>query len=165
MATSESQITQIYRSEDAQQILNIAIARREESGELTRSQLFEIASELGIAPSDIEAAEREWLTYSAEEREKQVFNAYRRNRLKKGFIKYAIVNTFLILINLVSAQGLSWSLYILLAWGLGLALSAWNVYQTSGEDYEQAFQRWRLKKQVGQSIGSVTDKFLKWLQS
>ncbi|WP_333452063.1 hypothetical protein [Microcoleus sp. K5-D4] len=35
-------------------------------------------------------------------------------------------------------------------WGLGLWLNAWNVERTEGEEYEQAFQRWRLKKQVGQ---------------
>lgn len=34
MAANESQITQIYSSEDAQAILQLAIARREEAGEL-----------------------------------------------------------------------------------------------------------------------------------
>ncbi|WP_445307959.1 hypothetical protein [Microcoleus vaginatus] len=35
--------------------------------------------------------------------------------------------------------------------GLGIvAECAWNVDRTEGQDYEKAFGRWRLKKQVGQ---------------
>ncbi|MEG4067745.1 hypothetical protein QUA42_10375 [Microcoleus sp. Pol11C2] len=45
---------------------------------------------------------------------------------------------------------LDWSLLILRRWGLGLSLNAGNVDRTEGEEYEQAFQRRRLKKQVGQ---------------
>ncbi|MFQ4135779.1 hypothetical protein PGN35_005615 [Nodosilinea sp. PGN35] len=50
----------LYPAEDAQQILSLAIARQTESGELSRTQLLEIADELGIAPETIAAAEREW---------------------------------------------------------------------------------------------------------
>ena len=43
----------LYASEDAQQILQIAIAKETEAGELTRAQLAEIASELNIAPETL----------------------------------------------------------------------------------------------------------------
>ena len=165
MAANENQISQIYGSEDAQAILQIAIARREDEGELSRSQLFEIAAELGISEQDIVAAEQQWLANRGEFAEKQNFNSYRRGKLRKNLTKYGIVNSFLVLLNLAAAHELSWSLFILLTWGLGLSLNAWNVYQNEGEEYEQAFQRWRLKKQVGESIGTATDKFMKWLQS
>lgn len=164
MTTSNSQITQTYRSEEAQAILKIAIARKEEGGELTRGQLFEIATELGIAQEDLLAAEQEWLAHTEEDREKQVFNAYRRGRLKQSFVKFAIANSFLMLLNLISAHEFSWALYILLGWGLFLTLKAWNVYQMDGEEYEQAFQRWRLRKQVGQSINTLAGRVRKWLQ-
>lgn len=165
MATNETQISQIYGSEDAQAILQIAIARRQDEGELSRVQLFEIAAELGISEQDIVAAEQQWLANRGEFSEKLAFNGYRRGKLQKNVTKYGIINTFLVLLNLAGSHELSWSLFILLGWGLGLSLNAWNVYQTEGEDYEQAFQRWRLKKQVGESIGTATNKFLKWLQS
>ncbi|TAG97316.1 MAG: hypothetical protein EAZ18_03230 [Oscillatoriales cyanobacterium] len=166
MATNDSQISQVYGSEDAQAILQIAIAQKEENGELSRVQLFEIAAELGISEQDIAAAEQQWLANRGESSQKLAFNNYRRRKLQKNVTKYAIVNTFLVLLNLAGgSHELSWSLFILLTWGLGLSLNAWNVYQTQGEDYEEAFQRWRLKKQVGQSIGAATNKFMKWLQS
>ncbi|MEG4941675.1 2TM domain-containing protein [Microcoleus sp. F4-D5] len=53
-------------------------------------------------------------------------------------------------IAIAAVRGLDWSLLILLRWGLGLSLTAWNVDRTEGEEYEKAFGRWRLKKQVGQ---------------
>ncbi len=165
MATNDSQISQVYGSEDAQGILQIAIARRQDEGELSRVQLFEIATELGISEQDIVAAEQQWLATRGEFAEKLAFNGYRRGKLQKNLTKYGIINSFLVLLNLAGSHELSWSLFILLTWGLGLSLNAWNVYQTEGEDYEQSFQRWQLKKQVGQSIGTATNKFMKWLQS
>jgi hypothetical protein len=165
MTTNDSQISQVYGSEDAQGILQIAIARREDEGELSRAQLFEIASELGISEQDIVAAEQQWLATRGEFAEKLAFNGYRRGKLQKNVTKYGIINSFLVMLNLAGSHELSWSLFILLTWGLGLSLNAWNVYQTEGEDYEQSFQRWQLKKQVGQSIGTATNKFMKWLQS
>jgi hypothetical protein len=81
--------------------------------------------------------------------------------LKENLVKYSIVNSFLVLLNLASTHNLSWSLYILLAWGLGLSLQAWKTYQTSGEEYEQAFQRWRVKQQLGQSFTTLVNKWLK----
>ncbi|MEG4969273.1 hypothetical protein QUB11_21890 [Microcoleus sp. B6-A1] len=45
---------------------------------------------------------------------------------------------------------LDWSLLILLRWGLRLSLNAGNFDRTEGKEYEQAFGRWQLKKQVGQ---------------
>ena len=51
----------LYASEEAQQILQIAIAKETEGGELTRTQLMEIAAELNIAPETLMSAEREWL--------------------------------------------------------------------------------------------------------
>ena len=165
MAVNETQISQVYGSEDAQGILQLAIARRQDEGELSRVQLFEIATELGISEQDIAAAEQQWLATRGEVQEKLVFNTYRSQKLQKNVTKYGIINSFLVLFNLAGSHELSWSLFILLTWGLGLSLNAWNVYQTEGEDYEQAFGRWRLKKQVGESLGTATNKFLKWLQS
>jgi hypothetical protein len=164
MATTENAITQTYASEDAQKILQLAIARREETGEMSRDQLFEVASELGISPVDVQAAEMEWLSNKGEFQEKNLFNVYRRSRLQQNLVKYGIVNTFLVLLNLAASHELSWSIIVLLIWGLGLALNAWNIYQPEGEEYEQAFQRWRLKKQVGQSIVTIADKLIKKFQ-
>lgn len=165
MTNTQTQITTTYQTEDLQQILHLAIAKRDEGGELTKAQVMEIAAEMGITPEELEVAEKEWQLCKEEFQEKHIFNTIRKQKLKQSLIKYGIVNTFLVLLNLAIAHTLSWSLPVLLLWGVFLALKAWRTYQTDGEEYEKEFQRWRLKKQVGKSIGSLADRVLKSLQA
>ncbi|MCH2048738.1 MAG: 2TM domain-containing protein [Trichodesmium sp. ALOHA_ZT_67] len=165
MTNPQNEITQTYAQDDVQQILQLALVNRSEGGEFTKVQLLEIAQEMGVSPEELAVAEQEWLSQRGEFQEKQIFNQVRREKLKQGAIKYGIVNSFLLLLNLVTSHTFSWSLPILLLWGLWLALDAWKTFQIEGENYENAFQRWRLKKQLGQSIGSLVDKFFKIVKS
>jgi len=165
MTNTETKIITTYQTEDVQQILHLAIAKREEGGELSKAQVMEIAFEMGISPEELEIAEKEWLLRKEEFQEKQVFEDLRKQKLKQSLIKYGIVNTFLVLLNLATVHTLSWSLPIVLLWGAWLALKTWRTYQNDGEEYEKEFQRWRLKKQVGKSIGSLADRVLKSLQA
>lgn len=158
---SDAPITRAYSQDDVQQILHLALNRQEQGGEMSRAQLLEIAHDLNISAENLQAAELEWNNRQGEFQQRQVFEIYRRSKLQKNAIQFSIVNSFMVLLNLVSTHELSWSLYILLAWGLGLALQGWKTYQTEGEEYEQAFQRWRVKKQLGQSFNTLMSKWLK----
>ena len=135
-------MTHTYRSEDVQQILQRAMAHKQE-GEFSREQLLEMASELGISPDILQAAEQEWLAQREGVRERQAFNTYQRRAFRAHLIPYLAVNTFLILLNLLTSPSRFWAIYPLLGWGLGLALHGWSAYQTEGENYEKAFQVWR----------------------
>ena len=161
MTVSETKITRSYQQEDIQQILNLAIARQASGGEFSREQLVEIAAELGISTDTLQDAEQEWLVQQKEGQKRKEFNAYRRSKFQKRFGKYAIVNSFLVCLNLVSAGQVSWSLYILLFWGLWLGLGAWNTYQLKGEEYEQAFRKWYRKHQLTQSIYTRINNWIK----
>jgi hypothetical protein len=165
MPVSDTQMTHSYHQEDIQQILNLAIARQSNDGEFTRTQLVEIADELGISAETLIAAEQEWLLRKDEIQKRDEFNLYRHKQLKKGIGKYVIVNSFLIILNLLSAGQLSWSLYILLIWGLWLGLRAWNTYQLEGEDYERAFQKWYRKHQLSSIARSIFTRIDNWLKS
>jgi 2TM domain len=153
-------MTELYRSEDAQQILHIAIAKQAEAGELTRTQLYEIAAELNIASSDMQAAEQEWKILQGESVERRAFDLQRRQRFQRRFARFAIVTGFLMLLNLLLSSGLGWSLYILLGWGVGVALDAWKTFKLSGEDYEEAFIRWRQKRQIKRSVSTLVNRLL-----
>jgi len=161
MTASETKITRSYHQEDIQQILQIAIARQAYEGEFSRAQLLEIAAELEISPDCLQIAEQEWLSQQGKLQQRQAFNTYRRSKFKQHFGNYVIVNSFLVPLDLVSTHHLSWSLYVLLLWGLGLGLDAWNTFQSEGEEYERAFQKWYRKHQLRQSINSVLNKWLK----
>lgn len=161
MTVFETQITRSYHQEDIQQILNLAIARQANGGEFSREQLVEIATELGISTDTLLEAERDWQIQQGEQQKRSEFNLYRRGKLQKRVGKYLIVNSFLVGLNFISAGELSWSLYILLFWGLGLGLGAWNTYQLQGEEYEQAFRKWYRKHQIAQSIYTRINSWMK----
>jgi hypothetical protein len=158
-------MTDIYEQEEAQEILKIAFTRQIDRGEISKAQLLEISAELGISPEEFQAAEQEWLMQQGEMREQRAFAAYRQSRLRKNAARYGIINTFLVLLDLLTGSPLDWSLYIALIWGLFIALNAWKTYQTDGEDYEKAFQRWRLKQQVGRSLKNLSNRWLKGLSN
>ncbi|NMG06690.1 2TM domain-containing protein [Brasilonema sp. UFV-L1] len=155
--------TRTYTQEDIQQILNLAIARQadDKDKEFSYEQLLEIATELEISTDTLKQAERDWLEQQGEMLQRQAFNAQRQGRFKKRFGNYAIVNVFLLSMDLIGGAGLSWSLYILLCCGFAVGLDAWNTFQTKGEEYELAFERWRRKHQVKKFFNTVVNKWLK----
>ncbi|BAY49138.1 hypothetical protein SAMD00079811_67670 [Scytonema sp. HK-05] len=163
MAAFETRLTRTYSQEDIQQILHLAIARQadDKDKEFSYEQLLEIAAELEISPETLKQAERDWLEQLGEIQQRQAFNAHRQGRFKKRFGNYAIVNAFLLSLDLLSGGGLSWSLYILLCCGLAAGLDGWNTFQTKGEEYELAFHRWRRQHQVKKFFNTVVNKWLK----
>jgi 2TM domain len=164
MDTSGSNSERSYSQEDIQQILHLAIARQadDQDKEFSYEQLVEIAGELDISLDSLTLAETDWLTQRGEIQQRQAFNIYRQGRFKKRFGNFAIINGFLLVLDFIGGSNVSWSLYILVLWGLTVVLDAWNTYQTKGDDYELAFQRWNRKHQIKQSFNSLMNKFLKF---
>ncbi|NJN21026.1 MAG: 2TM domain-containing protein [Leptolyngbya sp. RL_3_1] len=152
-------IPQLYPSEEAQAILQIAITRQAEGGELTRLQLLEIAAELGITEATLTEAEQIWQTQRSELADRTAFQQFRRQRFQHHLIRYGVVNIFLMALNYLAADRLSWSLYILLIWGLALALQGWNTFRP--EDYQDSeeFEKWRRRQQIKRSL----NRFMDWL--
>jgi hypothetical protein len=158
MTATSSEI--YYRSEDAQQILNIAIARQAEVGELTRTQLLEIASELNIAASDIVAAEQEWVLQQGELVERQKFDKARQGRFQSRLVRYGIIGAGLYVLTLFTPISLAVVSPIL--WGLGfiIALAAWKTYGLSEEDYNNAFMKWQQRQKLKRSVTGLLNRCL-----
>ncbi len=105
-----------YSAEQVQQILVAAMGQGEEDG-FSRSQLAEMATDLGISPDALRQAEQihpELPAQSAPEPKRQKF----RQQLRT----YAVVNTFLLALNFSLSGSITWAIYPLLGWGLGLLL-------------------------------------------
>ncbi len=150
----------LYASEDAQQILQIAIAKETESGDLTRIQLAEIASELNIAPETLWSAEREWVALKSESSQQHLFNQQRRQEFQHSLLRYGIVNGFLLLLNLLLTGGVGFVGFVGLSWGIVLALHGMRAYSTSGHRYHQDFEKWSRRQQVKRSVRSLFSRFL-----
>ena len=150
----------VYQSEDAQAILQIAIARHTEEGELTRSQLFEIAEELGIASDTLVAAEQQWALQQQESVEIAAFDKYRQQRFQSHLVRFAVVNAVLFTLNWLSAGTVSWALYIFVLWGAGLGLQAWQTYWPNEQQYRHRFEKWRRQEQIKRSFSRMMDWLL-----
>jgi energy-converting hydrogenase A subunit M len=159
MKSSELSYPQSYNQEEIQKILELALSRKVDSEELTRDQLWEIGSELGIDLQTLQEAEQDWLNQKAIYLQHLEFDQYRREILKQKVVKYFIVNSFVTALDLVTTHHLSFSLYLILIWGLFLSLETWKTLQNKGENYEQAFQRWQLRQELKNSLQTVWDKF------
>lgn len=155
----------LYAMEDAQRILQLAIAQETESGELSHQQLLEIAEELNISPATLQSAEQEWRIIKRKAEDHRLFQHQRQQRLQSQVVRYGIVLSFLVIIDFLTPGGtflghLGFSLYVALFWGLGLSLKAWRTLQTSGERYERDLNKWRRKRSMQQTINGVVDRFL-----
>lgn len=156
-------MTELYRSEDAQQILQIAIARQAEAGELSRAQLYEIAAELNIAAVDLEQAEQEWQIRKGELADRQVFIRLRQSQFKQRLVRFLIVNGFLLALNLLISPGWLWALYVALFWGIGVALDAWRTYGMGQEEFELAFQGWQQRQKLKRSVSTALYRLNQWI--
>ena len=150
----------LYASEEAQQILQIAIAKDTESGELTRVQLAEIASELNIAPETLWSAEREWIDLQSESSQKAIFNQQRQQKFHHHLMRYGIVNAFLLLLNLLMSGGVGFVGFVAITWGVALTLHGLRAYQSSGYRYQKDFEKWRRRQQVKRSVSNLFNRFL-----
>ncbi|NDJ25432.1 hypothetical protein GS682_28095 [Nostoc sp. B(2019)] len=167
MTAFEPNSIRSYSQEDVQQILQLAIARQadDKDTEFSYEHLLEIATELEISPESLKLAERDWVVQQGQVQKRKAFDAFRIRKFKKRLGNYTIVNGFLILLDLLTSGGLVWSLYILLFSGLPVGLDAWNTFQTKGEEYEIAFQKWNRNHQIKQTINTVLNKCFKALQA
>lgn len=166
MTDFESKSLRSYSQEDVQQILQLAIARQadDQDKEFSYELLLEIATELEISPDTLNLAERDWRSQQSEIQQRRAFDSYRLTRFRKRFGNFAIVNTCLILVDFIGGGVLSWSLYILLFWGMAVGLDIWNTFQAKGEEYEMAFQKWHRKHQFKRTVNTLLNKWFKALQ-
>ncbi|ESA36085.1 hypothetical protein N836_08885 [Leptolyngbya sp. Heron Island J] len=155
----------LYRMEDAQRILQIAIAQETESGELSHEQLLEIAEELNISPTALQNAEQEWQIMKGKAEDHRLFQHHRVQKLQSQAVRYGIIVSFLVIMDFLTPGGtflghLGFSLYVALFWGLVLSLKAWRTSQTSGERYERDLNKWRRKRSMQKTLNGVVNRFL-----
>jgi hypothetical protein len=150
----------VYQAEEAQAILQIAIARHTEEGELTRPQLVEIAQELGISELTLVEAEQQWALQRRESAEMAEFDQFQRQRFQAHLVRFVVINLVLFALNWMAAGTISWALYIFLLWGTALALQAWQTYWPNAQHYRRTFEKWRRREQIKRSLGRIMDWLL-----
>ncbi len=136
---------QRYSEDVAKQILKQAVALEPTQHDFSRDELLSMADELDIPREQVLAAEQKWLAGQQVDEERLAFKQHRQQEFRNHLASYVMVNIFLLLINIFTG-GSWWFYWVLLSWGLGLAMHAWRTYQSGGEEYEKEFEEWRVKR-------------------
>ena len=79
-----------------------------------------------------------------EQREAALKRVNGRRDFRNHVAAYLIVNTMLVLIWAFSGAGYFWPIWIIAAWGVGLALNAWAVY------FEKPITEDEIRREMGQ---------------
>lgn len=112
-----------YSEDEVRAIIDRAL-RTDLGRQVSHEELVAVAGEVGISRDAIEVAAREIrATRQLEEVKQRVVKRRRRNLASHAFA-FAIVNTFLFVINFLTTPGEWWFLFALLGWGLGLLFHA-----------------------------------------
>ncbi|EKU98912.1 hypothetical protein Lepto7375DRAFT_8245 [Leptolyngbya sp. PCC 7375] len=109
-----------YSTEQVQQILVTAMGQRQEDG-FSRSQLTEMATDLGISPEVLQQAEQTLQKVPVPKQSVSI-QASKHQKFQQSLKTYAIVNAFLLALNFILSGTITWAIYPLLGWGLGLLL-------------------------------------------
>jgi uncharacterized ion transporter superfamily protein YfcC len=84
---------------------------------------------------------------SEDERRKHARKQLEKRRdFKSHLVVYIVVNLFLIGIWAISSRGYFWPAWVILGWGVGLVLNAWDVYfrrPISDDDIDRELGRGR----------------------
>ncbi|MBF2014270.1 MAG: 2TM domain-containing protein [Rivularia sp. T60_A2020_040] len=108
-----------YSSDDVQRILQLAMARKQQES-FSEKQLSEMATELGISPELLESAKLESLAQAKIQQKQQTRRKIRLQGFKAHLISFVAVNTFLVVLNLMTTPRYFWAIYPISGWGLGL---------------------------------------------
>ena len=157
-----------YSEEQVDQILRYALAKRTNGQNLTKQQVYEIASDMGVSEADFLASVQEWQSKQSIRQEQVEFDKYKKKAFRANLLKFAIVNSFLVALNFLTSGRIGWAIYPLIFWGLAVALDAWVTYQSESEEYEKQFQKWLGKQKrdrlTAQIAGKLTTSLEEWLK-
>ncbi|MEL6222518.1 MAG: 2TM domain-containing protein [Cyanobacteria bacterium J06627_8] len=152
-----------YDNEEAQKILQLAMLKQGQDNTLLRSQLYEIAEDLGISAATLEAAEEEWKVQLEEQQARQEFSSFRHQQLRRSIVQHIGVNSVLVLLNGMTTHRVDWAVYPAVIWGAAIFWEAWQVLWPKDEQFNRAFRRWRLRQQIGASFKAISERFkLSW---
>lgn len=157
-----------YSEEQVDQILRYALAKKTNGQSLTKQQIYEIASDMGVSEADFVVSVQEWQSKQSLSKEQIEFDKYKKKSFKSNLLKFAIVSSFFIALNVFTFNSVGWVIYPLAFWGLGVALDAWVTYQSESDEYEKQFQKWLRKqkrnKLTAQITGKLTTSLEEWLK-
>ncbi len=130
-----------FSSEEVSAIVQRALQRQNQSGDVSYEDLEEIARQSGISQHELQLAIDEEAKLGELERAKETWRQRHRSAFYKHLRAYGIVNVFLLLINLFTSPRALWFVFPVLGWGIGLAFHAAEALFPSEAKVEHGARR------------------------
>lgn len=140
----------ITTDEDVDAVLKLALRKQGQGDLALRDRLTAAADELGITPEELRLAEKEYAKEKAERAEFLEFRGKQLRDFREHFFTYVVINTLLVGLNLLTSGRVSWAIWPILGWGIGIAFHAWSSLNTGSQSFQdefRAFRRRRTKKE------------------
>ncbi|MGD1854176.1 MAG: 2TM domain-containing protein [Leptolyngbyaceae cyanobacterium] len=109
-----------YSTEEVQLILTQALGQDQQEG-FSHSQLEDMANDLGISSTALMWAEQ--TSQASPSAPPNASQHSKQQAFRQQLRTYAVVNGFLLILNFMLSGSITWAIYPLLGWGLGLLLS------------------------------------------
>lgn len=136
-----------YSEEEAREILRIANERNVLEGRMTRDQILQSATELGISPAEIDAAEATLLARKTDEVQRAAYREHIRSHLMSMVSSWLGTSVLLIGINFLTGFRSFWSVWPIGIWGLVVLKDVLEFTLSQPWKSEARFQKWKLKQE------------------
>lgn len=151
----------LYSKEEVDRILRRALEGSSSYGaSITESELLRIASELNIDPVQVRKAIIEDVAVNEFESAKSIWMKRKRRSFYEHLTAYVIVNSFLVGIDFMT-PGISWSIFPILGWGIGLAFDFVESFFPSEEKVEKGARKLMNSKKWKNILDNIIDAFNK----
>ena len=124
------QVEARYSSEAIETILSHAL-ELQSSETYSLEQLKAMAAELNIAPEALTVAEQHWQCYQAETAHEAEAAMNRRRYLRQQWMQYGFGSLLMVGIDIATAGAVTWSIFPVLGWGLGVIWDGCDRSQTN----------------------------------
>lgn len=146
MGPMDERSERLRSDDDVDEILKLALRKQSGGDGYLRERLQAAADELGIPDTALAEAEEEYHAQKIDQQEFTEFKNRQRREFRQHLFSYFIVNTMLVAINFFTSQTVSWAIWPILGWGIGLGFHAWGALNSDSETFHEEFESFRRKK-------------------
>ncbi|GAB1370705.1 hypothetical protein MASR1M45_07670 [Candidatus Kapaibacterium sp.] len=156
----------IFSNSDVERILRNAISNKHGSSSgITESELFKIASELGISRDKVSKAINEDHDHIAYLEARKMWISKRHGEFYQHLTAYFIVNTMLVGLDwFLNGPGLEWAYWPVFGWGIGLAIDFVDSFFPNEEKIDKGAKKMMKSKKWKDLFENLGFSFLEGLQ-
>jgi len=132
----------LYSKNEVDRILRRALEKSSSKGDLlSETEILRIAEELGIEENQVRIAMQEDDKITQFENAKIMWKRKKKREFYQHLVSYSIVNSFIVGINIFLEGSISWAIFPILGWGVGLAFDFYESFFPNEEKVEKGARK------------------------